>query len=213
MPELKADNTVYKQLSADMRDGLKNIYHQISTASNTARDKGSTGPEALFNEAADQLDEVVKTTESAAMSIMEIVEKQLEQTQESAKLLEKINNGAGGEQDLQKLMQANNTLAQDLTTVLTTLSFQDITGQRIRKVVNALNAIESSVVELYLSSGLVMDAAEKEPERDAHELRQDAQKAMQDFRENRKVNSELKGPSSTGASQSAIDDMLSQLGL
>lgn len=213
MPKQKVDSTIYKQLSADMRDGLKNIYQQISNASNTACDKDSKGTEALFNEATDQLDEVVKTTESAAMSIMEIVEKHLDLAQECAALIEKLKNNNGEGVELQKLTTANNELVRDLTTVLTTLSFQDITGQRIKKVMSALNAIEKSVLELYLSSGLVMEGAEKNPARDAHDIKQDAQKAMQDFMENRNVASELKGPSKNGVSQGAIDDMLSQLGL
>ena len=46
--------TVYRQLSTDMRQGLKDIYQQISTASS---DQASPVPEtdALFHEASDQL--------------------------------------------------------------------------------------------------------------------------------------------------------------
>ena len=78
--------TVYKQLSTDMRQGLKDIYQQISTASS---DQASPVPEtdALFHEASDQLGEVLKATETATMSIMEIVEKHLDLQAESAELL------------------------------------------------------------------------------------------------------------------------------
>ena len=75
--------TVYRQLSTDMRQGLKDIYQQISTASS---DQASPVPEtdALFHEASDQLGEVLKATETATMSIMEIVEKHLDLQAESA---------------------------------------------------------------------------------------------------------------------------------
>lgn len=201
--------TVYKQLSADMRDGLKNIYQQISTASNADLPPRT---DLLFTEASDQLDEVVKTTEQAAMTIMEVVEKQLELTQESSELIERLKkkNDAA---DLARLAEINAGLQDDLTSVITALSFQDLTGQRIKKVVAALNSIETSVVELYLSSGLVMDGAEKDPQKDAQTLQAEAQQAMRDFSEKRKVVSELKGPDKNGVSQSAIDDMLAQLGL
>lgn len=204
-----SDMTVYKQLSADMRAGLKNIYQQISTAS-----AGDMLPKTdlLFTEASDQLDEVVKTTEQAAMTIMEVVEKQLELTRECGELIDRLRK-KNEDADLSRLEEINAGLRDDLTRVLTALSFQDLTGQRIKKVVAALNSIETSVVELYLSSGLVMDGAEKDPQKDAQTLQAEAQQAVRDFSENRKIVSELKGPDKNGVSQSAIDDMLAQLGL
>ena len=75
----------------------------------------------------------------------------------------------------------------------------------------ALAAIERSVVDLYLASGLVMEAAEKNPQKDAQAIKNDAEKAVREFRETGK--SQLKGPDASGASQAAIDDMLAQLGL
>ena len=87
-------------------------------------------------------------------------------------------------------------------------------------MVKALHEIEASVVDMYLSSGLVMDGAEKDPSRSMDSLRSEASKAMEAFRESRtKVaevlsdDSNLKGPSKESISQSAIDDMLAQLGM
>ena len=178
------DNGVYRRLSADMRRGLKDIYQQISTASNdTAIDGRKT--DALFTEASDQLDEVVKATESAAMSIMEIVERHFEQQAESAAIIARIKAGEASAADIDKLAAINDSLGADLNSVLTTLSFQDITGQRIKKVVAALNAIEDSVVQLYISSGLIMEGAERDPAKDSDTLQAEAQKAVDDFRENR----------------------------
>lgn len=204
------DSHVYKELSADMRDGLKNIYQRLSIAS---EEGGATlKQEALFNEASDQLKEVVKATESAAMNIMDIVEKQLDLTQTNASLLQALQNKLGGDEDLETLRANNARLSDDLTSVLTALSFQDIAGQRVKKVLQALNAIESHIVELYLSSGLIMEAAEKNPEKDTEALKEEARKAVENFRDGQK-SSTLKGPDANGVSQAAIDDMLSQLGL
>lgn len=212
MADSRDSDMVFRQLSKDMRNGLKNIYQQISTVS-TDKDSSSRATEALFMEASDQLAEVVRTTESATMHIMEIVEKQLERRAECAQILEKLKTSPENEGDLARLEKFNSDLDEDLTSVLTSLSFQDLTGQRIKKVVEALNAIEKIVVELYVSSGLIMEAAEKDPEKDAEELRAAARQAVEDFRETRKGASELKGPDKNGVSQSAIDDMLAQLGL
>ena len=169
--------TVYRQLSTDMRQGLKDIYQQISTASS---DQASPVPEtdALFHEASDQLGEVLKATETATMSIMEIVEKHLDLQAESAELLAAVREGTATESQKARLAEINSQLGDDLTSLLTTLSFQDITGQRIKRVVAALNKIENSVVELYVSSGLIMDGAEKDPAKNAQALKEEASKAV-----------------------------------
>ena len=213
MSEQKRQEAVYRQLSADMRQGLKDIYQQISTASSA--DGAAPATDALFHEASAQLDEVLRDTEAAAMSIMEIVEKQLELQAESAELIAAAGEAPG----MARLAAINDELGSDLTTLLTTLSFQDITGQRIKKVVLALNGIERRVVDLYVASGLVMDGAEKDPAKDARTLQDEARQAVADFRESRKQpegkpagGSELKGPDRNGVSQAAIDDMLAQLG-
>ncbi len=84
-------------------------------------------------------------------------------------------------------------------------------------MVAALNAIERRVVDLYVSSGLIMDGVEKDPAKDAQTLQDEARQAVADFREHRDKpevrGSELKGPDRNGISQGAIDDMLAQLGL
>lgn len=211
MSEEKGQEAVYRQLSADMRQGLKDIYQQISTAS--AAEGAAPATDALFHEASAQLHEVLRDTEAAAMSIMEIVEKHLELQAESAGLIAAAGEAAG----MARLAAINDELGTDLTTLLTTLSFQDITGQRIKKVVTALNGIERQVVDLYVASGLVMDGAEKDPAKDAQTLQDEARQAVADFRESRKQpeakgGSELKGPDKNGVSQAAIDDMLAQLG-
>ena len=212
MAEQRDESAVYKQLSTEMRQGLKNIYQQISSASS---DQGTpvSDTDALFHEASDQLGEVLKATETAAVNIMEIVEKHLDLQTESAALLEAVRSGTAADTQTARLAEINNQLGDDLTTLLTILSFQDITGQRIKKVVEALNKIEKSVVELYVSSGLIMEGAEKNPHKDVQTLQDEARKAVEDFRQNRRVSSEIKGPDANGFSQNAIDDMLAQLGM
>ena len=77
MSDKKAEPAVYRQLSADMRQGLKDIYQQISTASQS-KPLTDADTDALFHEATAQLAEVLKATESATMSIMEVVERHLD---------------------------------------------------------------------------------------------------------------------------------------
>ncbi len=212
MSENKPENTVYKQVSADIRDGLRDIYQQISTASKD-QPQVVEQPKELFLEASSQLTEVLKATETATMHIMEIVERHLELQGQNVELLEKLRNGENVALHTSTLIEHNHKLGDDLTALLTTLSFQDITGQRIKRVVSALEQIEAKVVELYVSSGLMMEGAEKDPMKNVAELQSEAKQAMQEFRKGQQVRSELKGPDTHGVSQNAIDDMLSQLGL
>ena len=86
--------------------------------------------------------------------------------------------------------------------IMTALSFQDLTGQRIKRIVTALQQIEKVVFELYMATGLSMKAMEQNPEKSVEEIRQ-ASKARA---------TQLKGPQA-GATQTDVDDLLSQLGL
>lgn len=207
--------TVYKQLSNDMREGLRDIYQQISSASRDQNDAGASGGDAqlLFQEATTQLQEVIETTEKATMTIIEIVERDLNLQAELNEAIAAVRADGASEDKLAKLEELSNKMGDDLTNLMTSMSFQDLTGQRIKKVVNALQKIEKSVVDLYVSSGLIMDGMEKDPAKDASALKDEASKALDDFHNNRQVKSELKGPDKNGASQAAIDDMLAQLGL
>ncbi len=221
MSDVTANNsTVYKQVSDEMRQGLRRIYQEIVSASSDGKNPNA-GHDELFTEASAQLNEIMEATEKATMRIMELVEAQMECQEESARLLGSIKSGQPCSAQLARLTYINKKLGEDLTEIITALSFQDLTGQRIKKVVKALHEIEASVVDMYLSSGLVMDGVEKDPSRSMESLRTEASKAMEAFRESRTKVSEvlsdetksLKGPSKESVSQSAIDDMLAQLGM
>lgn len=215
------NNTIYKQVSDDMRQGLRRIYQEIVSASGNDKNPNGTEHDEVFTEASVQLNEIMEATEKATMRIMELVEAQLDWQVESAQLLSSIKSGQPCSAQLARLTYINKKLGEDLTEIITALSFQDLTGQRIKKVVKALHEIEASVVDMYLSSGLVMDGAEKDPSCSLESLRTEASKAMEAFRESRtkvadvlsEKNDELKGPSKDSVSQSAIDDMLAQLGM
>ena len=209
MSEQKPEAAVYKQISTEMRQGLKDIYQRVSAASK-GQPLPPRNPDALFLEASSQLDEVLKDTEAAAMTIMEIVERHIELQEKNVELIGGLHDGAANAAPLAQLAANNSLLGDDLSALLTALSFQDITGQRIKRVVSALSQIESMVVELYVSSGLLLDAADKNPSKNVDELHDEARQAVKEFNQGR---GELKGPDKAGVSQGAIDDMLSQLGL
>jgi chemotaxis protein CheZ len=79
--------------------------------------------------AADHLDALVQTTEVAANQIMDACE-----------LLEKVATEVAG--------PAGDRIGQAVTMIYEACNFHDLTGQRIRKVVNTLDYIETRLGEL-----------------------------------------------------------------
>lgn len=206
MSQPDSDQGIYRQLSADMQEGLRGLYHQLSDAASQA------APGAILHEASGHLDEALKATEQAAMEIMDSVEKCQSMQEESAQLLRVVDEGGATSAHVLRLRELNTALGAALAGIFAKLSFQDLAGQRIKKVLATLASMEQRVLDLYLSSGLVMAAAEQKPGTDAASLRESARKALDDFRNERQVRSELRGPDANGIGQEAIDDLLARLG-
>ena len=195
----------YRAISKDLQDGLKSIYREISAAAanGAALPVETPAPVAdeMFSEASNQLGAILQTTEKATESIMSLVEKHLDQTERSAALLDSLA-ARDASPEIAELRAGQQALGEDLMEIMTTLSFQDLTGQRIKRIVAALQQIEKVVFELYMATGLSMKAMEENPERSVEEIRQTSKARATD----------LKGPQA-GASQTDVDDLLSQLGL
>ncbi|MDR2801234.1 MAG: protein phosphatase CheZ, partial [Desulfovibrio sp.] len=115
---------------------------------------------------------------------------------------------AGGQKEtLERLAALNAGLAGALTDIITDLSFQDLTGQRLKKLIGAIGTIRETVFDLYVSTWLMLKTREETPERDLEEIAAESRKTVEVIK-----NSELKGPQ-LGASQANVDDLLASLGL
>lgn len=195
----------YRAISSDLQEGLKSIYKEINAAATSAvpEPQVAAPPEAdeMFSEASTQLRAILQTTEKATESIMGLVEKHLDANDRAMALLDSLDNGAE-RPEIAELRAGSRVLGEDLMEIMTTLSFQDLTGQRIKRIVAALQQIEKVVFELYMATGLSLKAMEQNPEQSVEEIRQ-ASKARA---------TELKGPQDAN-SQTDVDDLLSQLGL
>ncbi len=196
----------YRRLSDDMRQGLQSIYKELSQArqedggQQIAKEKRRA--DQLFSEAADQLDEILATTEKATGEIMDIVEKHMDIQAQSNQILHSLKSGGVTKEQLGDLRAMSDTLNADLMTIMTTLSFQDLTGQRIKRIIGAIKNVESIVLDLYLSTGLKLKAHEEAPDKDLDQIEAEADKTV----------NELKGPQAD-SNQASVDDLLAQLGL
>lgn len=210
------ESKFYQRISNDMQDGLKRIYKEISTISDSSVNTVSVDKvktESLFHEASEQLSEVLKQTEKAAITIMEVVEQDMVLQEEASTLLTKLNSSyINIDPDFIRLKEIIHLFGEHLNSVMLSLSFQDLTGQRIKRAVSALTEIEKTVVELYLSAGLLMQARDKNPNKSIDEIEADTRQQVLALKDIQIIGSELKGPTS-GVAQKDIDELLAKLGM
>lgn len=201
------ENEFYRHINDEMRHGLQSIYKEITAASSdnaAVPDSEKTGK--LFSEASQQLEEVMATTLEATDSIMNSVEQLQDRQQEIATLLVALQDSTPGKM-VEKLAEHSVATEEALTDIMTALSFQDLTGQRLKKVVKALTDIQESIFDMYVSSGLMLKTREEMPGKDITEIAAESKKKMEQIR-----GSELKGPS-RDVSQTDVDSLLADLGL
>ncbi|KAF4530867.1 hypothetical protein B566_EDAN018907 [Ephemera danica] len=206
-----AENEFYRQLNDDMRSGLRGIYHEIVSVAADEHTRpvgiGSDQAKALFTDATKQIEEVMQTTLEAAEQIMEGTERLFQQQEEASVIIASLQTSGKDEQALNRLDYLNNDLASILTQIMTSLSFQDLTGQRLKKVLSAIASIQEAVFDLYVSTGLILRSKEETPEKNLQEITAESKRKVEELKR-----SELKGPT-RDASQANVDDLLASLGL
>ncbi|MFZ5997033.1 MAG: protein phosphatase CheZ [Nitrospirota bacterium] len=125
--------------------------------------------------AVDQLQYVIERTEDAANKTMGIVEKYILTMDD---LANHIRNIKEPEDSVGYLKEFKKNLEDDLTEILTTQSFQDLTGQTIKKVITLVGDIEEELVKLIATFGVkiepgvrsMTEAPEKVSQEDVNEL-------------------------------------------
>ncbi|MBA2847720.1 protein phosphatase CheZ [Thermosulfuriphilus ammonigenes] len=187
----------YKELVFEMKKRIDDVYRSINEfkkALSQLRDSADTA-NTMFGEASDQLEEIVKATETATVKIMDVAEKDQELLTRARELVSQLENGSTAN-ELKKIIDE---LYQDTLEIITACAFQDITGQRVKKVVNAIQTVEAKLLELLVETGVKI---KEKQEGVTPELEQKAQQAM-DL---------LKGPDGK-VSQDDVDSLLEELGL
>lgn len=101
--------------------------------------------------AADKLRFVIDKTEEAAHKTLETVEKYVLRMDDLAAHIRKVEGPA---ETTKYLKDFKNGLEDDLTEIITTQSFQDITGQTIRKVIGLVGDIEAELVRTIAAFGV-----------------------------------------------------------
>lgn len=195
----------YRRVNADLQEGLKQIYNEVKAAKTgevVKHIEADIDPDEIFSETSDQLDAVLRTTEKAAVDIIDIVEKLQDMSSTLDDIVTGFESGGVTKENREKLKVINSTLSNDLSQIMVTLSFQDLTGQRIKIIINSLRKVEEIVREVMVSTGLMIKAREEAPQKDINGLREEAQSKASD----------LQGPAEE-SNQGDVDDLLASLGM
>ncbi|MDR2504303.1 MAG: protein phosphatase CheZ [Deltaproteobacteria bacterium] len=207
---LMREKEFHRRLNEAMLQELQNIYKEITKLTESSgrgpSDDIEEGAATIFHEASRQLEEVMNTTLRAADDIMNRAEALQENGAKMRCGLEGLKAGDSAARDLLGLLALN---MEHVNAIVEALSFQDLTGQRLKKVVNALGSIRQIVVQTYVSAGLMLKKSEEEPEKDLSLIVEESEKTAA---EAVAQGSKLVGPSSR-SSQKDVDNLLAQLGL
>ena len=167
-------------------------------------------------EASNQLEGINETLEDSTMKIMDINEAQMELSKGQIKVLESVlskkSDGEGISIGL-SLEEAMTALEGQIgilrqiedrsMKMMEPLSFQDLVGQRIQRIIRLVRSMELRIEELIVSFGIKLKKYKEDPSKTYEELDRDVDDYLIG----------LKGPSrrGEGLDQAGIDDLLENL--
>ncbi len=167
-------------------------------------------------EASNQLEGINETLESSTMRIMDINDEQMESANSQYKKLEKILSKTYDGDKISigiSLEEAINVIEEQMEflkkierrslKMMEPLSFQDLVGQRIQRIIKLVRSMELRIEELIISFGIKLRKHREDPLKSYDDLNRDVDKYLSD----------LNGPQRTGEGldQAGIDDLLAGL--
>jgi len=187
----------YQNLTLEMEDGIGAMYKEINTFKKALNITQQTADESkeLISHASDQLEEIVKTTEEATNQIMDAVEACQQRNMRAAKLLAGLP-ASEERNEIQMLFGLSN---QDYMNIITSCSFQDLTGQRVRTVVELIKTLEKQLVTILLRTGTKI--REKKAGTEDHAIESKAQEII----------NQIKAEDTGGIDQAQVDELLASL--
>lgn len=161
----KADDAIQRI----MKKGQGDLFKEVGKVTRKLHDSIRSFKEAIdprlkdmavteMPSAIDKLQFVIDKTEEAANKTMGIIEKYILSMDD---LASHIRNLREPEESVSYLRDFKNKLEDDLTEILTAQSFQDITGQTIKKVIKLVGDIEEELVKLIATFGVKIEEGKK----------------------------------------------------
>jgi chemotaxis protein CheZ len=189
-----SEGQFHRLMNTDVIDGIGNIYAELNSVKKDLAIGWSQDSLELLAETDNVLDGIVKATEKATLKILDYIESMQEEMKQVRQHIETNN--------LELSREKLNRLDTLLLDIMTELSFQDLTGQQVRRVVQSVKKVEEVVFEVYVTSEIMKKSKEQSPEKDANELREKAKDLVENAK-TQKVNFDQEG----------VDKLLGELGL
>jgi len=225
---LYEDEQFFKEIAYEMTGSVKELALLVIEFRRDIKNK--VHPELndlatkYIPEAADQLEGIIETTENAANRIMDNLDLLQEQTKKMEETIARLKSGKlkvpGNKMDfiedevdaetiekIRPLLDYIETTEHSNTALVTDIfvqmSFQDLTGQRIKKIMTLVQQMEEKLKKIVVSFGVKLSEKEKNPDISSEEL----QRVV-----NEKVFA-LAGPQKAGhgLDQSDIDNLLASI--
>jgi chemotaxis protein CheZ len=144
--------------------------------------------------ASSSLSDITKETEEATHRIMGLTEGVLDNHELIASGLKKLKENKIDPKEIGEIERLVSKNKEDLIEIITCLSFQDLTGQKINKIMEMMRDVESRILGMIMTFGLKMTNKE--------ESVNNLDRLM----------SELNGTASDDLKQNLVDDMLKTFG-
>jgi chemotaxis protein CheZ len=212
-------NEFFELLTMELSDKLKGVARELIDFRKDIQSKIEPDIVELASidipEASNQLECINETLEESTMKIMDINEEQTEAAGNQAKILKSflLKANAGPENSGISLQEAIEVFKQQINVLksieerslkmMEPLSFQDLVGQRIQRIIRLVRSMENRIEELIVSFGIRLKRHKEDPTKSYQELNTDVDRYMM----------ELKGPqrAGEGLNQDSIDDLLMNL--
>jgi chemotaxis protein CheZ len=222
------DEHFFKDLALEMSSSVKDLALLIIDFRKDLKSKIHPGitdlTEKYIPQTADQLEGIIETTEDAANKIMDNLEAMQEDQEKLAQIIASAKSGKielpaegditietelGGQvmETIKPLvdrmaLSVDNSMAM-IAEIFVQMSFQDLTGQRIKRVMSLVSQMEARLKKMVVSFGIKIAEKEKNPDITEEELAYAV--AIKE--------TELAGPqkSGCGLDQAGIDDLLANI--
>lgn len=204
----------YEALASEFSGRLKEIARELIEFRRDLQSKIEPGivtlAEKEIPEASIQLEAINDTLESSTMKIMDIHEAQMELASGCIERLKALMGRGQGEVSPRQATEAVRESLQALEQVRVLnlrmtepLSFQDLVGQRIQKIIRLVKSMEAQVEDLVISFGIKLKKYREDPTRSFEDLTLEVEE----------YKSELRGPQrkGEGLGQAEIDALLASL--
>jgi len=218
-----SDNMFFRNIAHEVSGDIKAL---VSLAFEFRKDMQSKVNDDLNDiateyipQATDQLEGIIDATENAANKIMDNLESLEKNISDLKQIVASFKNGKiviSGQrkkvaqksidilmpviENVESLLEYNSTLISDS---FAQMSFQDLTGQRIKRIIKVVIIMEEKIKNMAISFGIRIREKEKNPEISAEELERVVERKK----------TELSGPQGKdiGLKQQAIDELLANL--